>query len=224
MDRPDYIPADYKRIKIVSSLSELFNAKFGGPDNVNCILFPRTLQGDFNALARQLAKCSSPVRALVTPPAEDDPLRAEKEFVRADILRIYNEMMIRGLPLALNLKIESSSAWERENLPCAFHSDSSEDAGFGRVLCSYTALVTEWLRNEDAIACEEKPGCYAKKEDARVYTFQPGDIWRQQTRSFGLPAFPETMERDAQLFIHRKPKTVQNWKEGDPPRVLLVTG
>lgn len=55
MKRPACIPADYKRIKVVGSLSELFNEQFGGSDQVNAVLLPRALSGDFNALASWLA-------------------------------------------------------------------------------------------------------------------------------------------------------------------------
>ncbi|HEY8190937.1 MAG TPA: hypothetical protein VIG74_00830, partial [Alphaproteobacteria bacterium] len=54
MNRPDYIPADYKRIKVVGSLTDMFNTPFGGTDETNCVLFPRRLRGDFNKFSRAL--------------------------------------------------------------------------------------------------------------------------------------------------------------------------
>src|ERR1044072_2077377 len=51
MQAPDYIPAGYSRIKVVDSLTALFNTPFGP---ANAVIYPRKLTADFNALARGL--------------------------------------------------------------------------------------------------------------------------------------------------------------------------
>ena len=228
MKRPDYIPEDYKRIKIVSSLSELFNAEFGGPDDVNCILLPRALQGNFNALAHLLGQVDSPSKSaldmILSVQWTHAALKVEREFVRSDIIRAADAIRSRGFAPNLQLRVNSSRKWERQFTPYAFHTDTCKNADFGRLICHYSPLVTEWIRNEDAIPVKEFPGQYRKKENALVFSFLPGDIWRQKSRGHGLPAFEETQDKDSRLFIHRTPEAVQDRKPDDPPRVFLVAG
>ena len=206
--RPDYIPADYPRIKIVGSLTELFNAEFG---DANCILFPRSLSGDFNALAREMAKIGVS-KFLKRENAMPSELAAEEAQVKSDIEAVKRAYQRPLLGTKWQLRLERKYKLDAQHSVLNFHIDGTIKPKLGRVLCNYTAPVTEWIKNEDAEP-DAVRGYFKEREGATIYELGVGDIWRQSCRS-----------RKMDGFIHRTPAAVRDRTKSDPPRLILVGG
>jgi hypothetical protein len=209
MSRPRYIPANYKRIQVVGSLTELFNASFGGPAEINCILYPRRLSGDFNALAAELAGIRSRhIEDILSEYSEDinSGLAKAAGTILEDMRAIRSELEKAETYSGLDLRIERRGNPYPGESPWALHKDGAHNASLGRILCCYTDPVTEWARNEDVQTW--KVGLYKLKPEGKINRFRPGDIWR-------LSVDPECP------FVHRVPASV---RQNDPPRIVLVAG
>lgn len=211
MQRPDYIPENYDAVKVVGSLTELFNEPFG---DSNCILFPRPISGQFNELARVL-------HTYGRDKLEDNDflpvlLRSEKRLVMDDIYNIGKALDSMGMAAGVILRITTSESWNELISPDAFHVDGCSRVELGRILCCYNTPVTEWLRNDEAI--KRMSGLYRAKPDATIRRFRPGDIFRiKSTPNNGF------MTPGESCFIHRAPKP-NNEQERMQPRMLLVAG
>lgn len=204
MERPDYLPKDYKRIKVVGSLSELFNEQFGGPDEVNCILFPRRLTEDFNALARAMKKTMEGAPRddlLLTGVKNLLGLRNFPDAARPALNRIRQDMeSIRASgphqPCLRYIKNYNV------NTVYQFHADGTAGGlQTGRILCAYNDPVTEWVRNEDWDR--------GINETTEIFVLRAGDLW-SQSRNWPDKNIPP--------FIHRAPQE----SPGGAPRLLLV--
>lgn len=221
MKRPDYIPADYKRIKVVSSLSDLFNEQFGGPDEVNCVLFPRRLRGDFNKLSRALLKDKTgagtgvPFSGIHVFMAQDLlKLKSRASFYRVhksainSIIKDMSDLSRRGFYPVLRFEPPRSRP---ENSVYVFHHDAGARDGTGRVFCCYNDPVTQGIRNEDAVPAESL--FYKLKPRTKKFQFRACDIWRHDT-CLNIKCDPEKENP----FIHRGVDA----PAGAPPRLLLL--
>ena len=198
MERPDYIPADYKRIKVVSSLSELFNTSFGGRDEVNAALLPRQITGDFNALAQRLGKKYSAYSLEDLEKMKNLP-DAENQAVQA-ICNDMRELQSQGMMTILN--VVNREGYRMKEIH-DFHADREARREFGRICCGYNDPVTEAVRNEDAILVDDI--FYQMSERAEILQFRSGDIWKHCTANdCGIPP-----------YIHRAPAS-------DRTRLFLV--
>lgn len=215
MKRPDYIPEDYNGIKMVDSFEAMLSEPFG---HASAVLLPRSLSGDFNALAQVMGR-KGYWRAPLMRVEKRDDLRKnfpqEIDLLREDI------RMLRGVSAQhyLDLRVSKDSNWREDRAPHAFHSDGCRNAHFGRVLCCYNDPVTEWIRREDAIPRDSHEGTFEKREGAPLYRFKAGDIWRLASRTGG-----DGNVCGRPLFIHRTPPSIRDRKEEDPPRMVLVAG
>ena len=206
-----YIPADYPRIHVVDSMDVLFTAKFEGA--VNCIVHPRRLKGDFNALAVHVHRVlSAPpvlqemefyqwsyrctgttsimlphVKFLFGDVAADMRMAADAIESDIGILEKYDDVSF--------LRVDSPAYYARINKGtsiCQFHTDGGNGEK-GRVLACYTDPVTEYLRDDNG----------------GVHAFRSGDIWRQ--------AVDETVI--VRAFEHRMPE----FSTSGTARLLVLT-
>lgn len=225
MKRPNYIPKDYKRIKVVGSLSELFNERFGGPDEVNCILQPRRLSEDFNALAQWLGQTEYITQFV------SEFGKAMPSFSEAQLFHLKKEMppdaasaadlILQDMDTASNRYMRSVLRYVRPGKSYdsvfALHHDEvqSTNSMLGRFLCCYNGPVTEGVRNEDAFPMLDNEtgrptGEYMLGRHAKTFSFRPGDVWRQLSTPH--------LKNVAPPYIHRSP-----WlNPGDSPRLLLI--
>lgn len=225
MNRPDYIPAGYKRIKVVGSLTELFNEQFGGPDGVNCVLLCRRLSGDFNALASWLAG---------TNYMREFTLSESAGYPYFDAARLYaaRNNMAPAMAEALDTILQDMDAASKQRMRAelrvvlpehktggvdVWHHDivGSYNNMMGRFMSCYNAPVTEGARNEDALLLDSGTAFgptnhYSLRENAAFFCFSPGDLWRQLSTPY--------LQQVAPPYIHRAPAL----KPGDMPRLLLV--
>ena len=214
MKKPVYVPQGYRGVKVVGSLTELFNAEFG---EANCILFPRSISGEFNQLAKLLKKYG-------TEKLYDDGFvpqfyRVERKLIIDDMKVIRRELQERGVNAGSALRVETSEGWVESKSHCAYHVDGCCNPEIGRILCSYNEPVTEWLRNEDAVNVPQERirDLYKAKDGATIQRFRPGDIFRIKS----MLARDMTSNGEG-CFIHRAPKPTEETKH--LVRMLLVAG
>jgi hypothetical protein len=191
----------------------MFNRSFGGKGGVNCVLHPRKLSGDFNALARRLSapldlekKAFAELSTASFASSVAGLTGAEKDAANA-ILSDMKRMKAEGMNPVLRVvgagDYRDESRYDRVH---DFHVDGDTKEGGYKVLCCYTSPVTEGLRVEDAELRDD--GFYAMKPGAEAFRFKPGDIWRQAVIGTGNDIFP---------FIHRAPPADQK-----TPRLMLI--
>ena len=195
MKTPDYIPADYRRIKVVSSLSELFNTPFGGPDGVNSVAVSRRLSADFNVLAQAFGDAfdlrTEKMKLEYSRPALHDALYAlgcHQEDAAGIILDDMKALEENGVNPRLRV---ISSAGYNFRVAYSFHEDIEKKTDMGRFLSCYFGSTTEWLRNEDAVPKNQFE--YKKKPEALIYSFHNGDFWKHAPRN----------QKGILPFIHR---------------------
>lgn len=217
MKNLDYLPQNYDSIKVVDSWDALLSEPF---DDASCILFPRTLSGDFNALARAISMQRKGYR-------KDIPqnLETEHRFLMEDIERVRAHLTAIGVSaFEPSLRIEHRARWSSFSSVDTWHVDGCKNPEFGRLLCNYNAPTTQWLRQQDvtydslSMRANER---FNKKMFAKTYSFEPGDVWRQ--RSASSPVSEHMQDRD-KLFVHRRPPGVKLRHRNDPPRMLMVAG
>jgi hypothetical protein len=204
------IPRNCKTIRVVSSLSELFNAKMEG--EISCILLPRALKGDFDGLARKILKTLG----------ENDLFGHS----RATLLRNRRRMDLTGeQEVALDQICEDMKFFKRHLsedpcgvrvLPAGYMPDDTvnsfhQDSGPGdRVLAAYNVAGTYMLLPEDVAGCEmNRAGSrvFIPRKGARIIELPLGSIWRQATTDSGTAA-----------LIHRAP----DLEPMSAPRLLLT--
>lgn len=221
MNAPDYIPSGYSRIQVVDSLSGLFNARLGPA--VNVVLWPRSLKGDFNALARWIDENAANRRLRYSRRSfgfefNQEQLKSLREripraleqaadAVARDMDQILDRQRKGGISSVALRLIKSQGYAEKERIH-EFHADRAF-TGAGRILCCYNRPVTEGIRNEDAAPLDDNSSHFRMREGARAFSFREGDLWRMAVQG-GNP--------DAPPFIHRAPRAAP----GDPPRLILM--
>ncbi|MBI2234720.1 MAG: hypothetical protein HYU57_07040 [Micavibrio aeruginosavorus] len=199
---------EYRRQKIVISVLELAETEFS-PD-VNMVLLPRLLSGDFNRLAARAwsdlkarsmsidlpydARLQDYLRDIIKPPSflkEIFITEAEKTAAR-QVLKDMEDMQAGGYKCYLRLVSPRGYKANVEN----FHIDGPPDtyASYDRALCCYAGPTTEYLNNEDAAS--NGRGGYNPLDDSQVMRFQNGELWKHATRNM----------KDVLPFIHRAPK------------------
>lgn len=222
--KPDYIPDDYAGIKVVGSLDELFNTPFG---EANAVLWPRTLRGDFNNVARLLYKKREKndyFRDLENI-ARDNPdgLGQAAMAVLQDIQTV--DGILKGQSRPLDIRVQYNSGWAGDKGVENFHVDTCTRQETGRILCCYTAPVTQWIKNEDA---QPVPGTlhgnlYKARPGTPVYSFRPGDMFRIKSVTHGETAADKAAFRDS-CFVHRVPEPSARDRSLNQPRMLWVAG
>ncbi len=218
MQKPDYLPQDYNLIKTVDSLSELFNARFEPETNV--ILLPRKLTGDFNKAAAILNE------TLDAPHNKDGfvglsfeeaqnvfaatAFAAEEQLAADQILSDMRALKEQGIDAVL--RVIAPDLTEGYSDARRYHIDGSskQEAEFGRLLCAYTAPVTQGVRNDENHPREDASYYTLNlSEDIHPFAFAVGDMWRLAASDTALEA------RGVLPFIHAGPVS-------DKPRLLLV--
>ena len=230
-------PADYGRIKVVTSFHELVTTPLEGA--INALCWARTLPGDFCEIVERLGIDEGIVSI------DDARLRdlslSDAGKVARDIL-IADQQLLRTLDLAPSLDCIHSSPHDLSGglFPTdvfSFHVDSATVQA-DTYLCSYTEAASEGLRNDEACRRVDIPETraallklfggedddafleylnenyydlhYAAMEGARPFSFGLGNLWRIATEYPGSPV---------PACIHRAPPD----SPGRPPRLLLIS-
>lgn len=234
---PYTLPPDHACIRVVGSFAELVATPF--TNGVNALCWPRTLAGDFGALAASFGPLDE-----ITHLDEHNLLSLDLEpagsLARDTVLADLRLLREAGLAPELNLIPAYPRADADDPVPTdvySFHADSA-NAPADTYLCSYTVAASEGLRPQDAIRHADLPATRAKllaafggRDDAgfaawltenfydlhyvaapgaRPYDFGIGHLWRITTDHPGCPVPP---------CVHRAPATLP----GQPPRLLLIS-
>ncbi len=217
----DYLPADYYGIKVVDSLSALFNTPFG---DANAILYPRTLSGDFNRVAQHLAEVRASgyydrLEKIADKEGRSAIGRAARTILQ-DIEAVSAWLRAECLPP--DIRLRDNRNWNGSGVE-RFHVDSAASQQLGRILCCYTAPTTQWIKNEDAI--QTSGSTFRKARGAPVYSFRPGDIFRIKSlpRNSGLSEVSVSSFRE-DFFVHRAPSSTAQELARGIPRLLWVAG
>lgn len=195
--RPDYIPEGYDRILVVESEREFFATELKG--RTNCIVSPRSISGDFNALAQQLylgldyhemfqKRAETYTRLRELAQGEDAIAVAARQV-------LYDIAMVEAQGADPDLRIAGVGYYNISTY--SLHMDGgNDDEGFGTFMCNYTTPTTRWARPED---CDN--GFYTSRGGARHFNqiageqrhFGVGDMIRQA---------PERNLHNVEGFIH----------------------
>ena len=144
-----FLPSDYARIKVVASFDELVTTPFR--NGVNALCWPRTLPGDFRAVAEALG-AGEGIVTVDEGCLADLPL-GEAGKVARDIL-LTDQGSLRAYNLQPNLDCVYGS--EREAPEGLFHTDvhsfhvDTATVPADTYLCTYVGACSEGLRNEEA--------------------------------------------------------------------------
>lgn len=230
------LPADYPRLKRVSSFQELVGTPFTA--GINALCWERALPGDFGEVVRLLGPSEdvAPIdeTRLQTLPVSEAG-RVAVEILRED-LRLLQE---HGAAPVLNCFL----AYPRDDEPqvvatdvYSFHADRAPVEA-DTFLCTYHGAPSEGLRNEAAQRHVDLPetraellklfggdddeafrqflaeNCYdlhyAVAPGAQPFSFGVGNLWRIATDWPGSPVPP---------CLHRAPPTLP----GQRARLLLI--
>ena len=234
---PFALPEGYPRLKVVASLDELVTTPF--KDGINALCWPRTLPGDFRAVAGGL----EPGEGIVTVDESclANLMLSDAGRIARDVL-LQDQRLLRAFDLQPNLDCVHGS---RREVPeglfptdvYSFHVDTATAAA-DTYLCTYIGASSEGLRNEEARRRVDIPETraellklhdgqddagfleylaenfydlhYAPLPDARPFSFGLGNLWRIAIEYPGCPVPP---------CIHRAPLTLP----GQAARLLLIS-
>ena len=231
------LPADYPRIKRVSSFQELITTPFA--DGLNAFCWQRDLLGDFGEIVNKLG-ATEEITTLDESLLRGLPLSKAGRLAVDQLLKDYRLLKDHDLEPALNCI--GDYPHDENPGPVAtdvfsFHADSAPVPA-DTYLCTYFGPASEGLRNHEArrrvdipetraqllklfgghdddAFCEYlKENCYdlhyAAAPSARPFSFGIGNLWRIATEYPGSPVPP---------CIHRAPPTLP----GAPARLLLIS-
>jgi hypothetical protein len=158
------IPTDYSRIRLVESFEALVAAPWS--DGINAVCWPRTVAGDFGALAELASRHpvtrgagAAVLDADWLSAAQTSDLQAGGRTAAAALLSDLARLKARGLEPELNFVRSYDRDLEEPVLPTdvySFHVDSAP-VPTDTWLCTYYGAPSEGLRNEEATACVDIP-------------------------------------------------------------------
>ena len=234
---PFTLPSDYPRIKVVTSLDELVSTPF--QNGINALCWPRTLPGDFRAVAEALGTDEGIVT--VDESSLEDLVLSEAGKVARDIL-LADQQSLRSFDLQPNLDcVHGSPRGEPQGL---FHTDvhsfhvDTATVPADTWLCTYVGASSEGLRNDEVQRRVEDPTTraelvrlyggsddagfleflaanfydlhYAPLPGAQPFSFGVGNLWRIAIEYPGCWV---------PACIHRAPLMLP----GQPSRILLIS-
>ncbi len=234
---PFTLPTDYPRIKVVRSLDELVSTPF--QNGINALCWPRTLPGDFRAVAEALGTDEGIVT--VDESSLEGLSLSDAGKVARDIL-LADQQSLRAFGLQPNLDCVHGSP--REAPEGLFHTDvhsfhvDTATVPADTWLCTYVGASSEGLRNDEAQRWVDDPKTraellrlysgpddagfleflsenfydlhYAPLSGAQPFLFGVGNLWRIAIEYPGCPV---------PACIHRAPLTLP----GQPLRLLLIS-
>lgn len=220
MAEQNYIPADYEGLKVVDNLCSLLETEFGSFANV--ILYPRRFNLDFDRLANLLAsyfdlqkeeifiKFSQKQKLERFMQTLEDP-----EMVRCMKIILTDMDFFHNAGARPHFRILRTYASDEKTHD--FHVDGLNQ-NFDRFMTCYNEPVTQFVKNSDVLKIQgHKAFC---KDEAVVYQFRAGDIWKQRVRNKTLNPFYRFIKK---LFqIERRRAFVHRAQRSENPRIMLV--
>ncbi len=196
------------RTQTVDTLSSVFHDAFS--DGVNVLVKKRKLAGNFNALARLIAREHPDQTVIYLDMVKVSHLFSKNRHRMSRNTKVAANRVLSDMKAAnaagyhTTLRLVAGTNGYGEEEVYKYHADSSDNDA-GTILSCYAGPVTEGIRNEEG----EKLGygIFKAKKGAKPRRFGLGDIWRHANDHWRNP------------YLHRAPQ------EGkDVLRLLLVGG
>lgn len=219
MEQHNYIPESYDRIKVVNDPYAFLATDFAPRANV--VLYPRTIEGDFDALAKKMAAHFN---------LGDEQIfikYSEAERIR-DFQKTCNETDARLVDIILNdMEFLYSSRvkthmrllthYTEDPRTHHFHVDG-ECQDFDRYMTCYNNPVTQFVRNEDVMLVKGHDAHVRPR--APIYQFNPGDLWKARVRNKPRGRIRSAIDqalriKENRAFVHRAMVSAT-------PRVMVV--
>lgn len=182
MEQRNYIPESYDRIKVVNDPYAFLATDFAPKANV--VVYPRTISGDYDALAKKMAeyfdlkneeifiKYSDAERIegfQKTLPEEEsalvDTILGDMEFLYSSRVKTHMRILTH---------------YTEDPRTHNFHVDGAAQ-DFDRYMTCYNTPVTQFVKNEDVMLVRGHDAHV--KSDAQIFEFKPGDIWKARVRN-----------------------------------------
>lgn len=220
MTLQDYIPEGYERIKVVDELFAFFTTNFEPKANV--VLFPRSLKGDFDGLAEDMARYFDlKDEEIFIKYGEREKLEEYKETLEDDEIRHALQIILDDMECLYSSRVKTHlrllTRYRKHTDTYDFHVDGLCQ-NIDRYMICYTDPVTEYIRNDDVIKINGHDALCRK--DAPVYRFKCGDMWKSRVRNKPKNPIDDwwdsiTRVRERRAFVHRAVSS-------DKPRLILV--
>ena len=225
------------RVKMVRSFDELVSTPWS--EGVNALCWPRQLEGDFTEIVKVIGPIEE-ITGLDEEALRSLDLSATGQLARRVLIQDLRRLEDHGLQPNLDCIPAYPRDERSSLVPIdvySFHVDSAPVLA-DTYLCSYTVAASQGVANERARCCVDIPETralllqefggvddedfraylaerfydlhYVAEDDAPVYGFGLGNLWRIANACPGSPVSP---------CIHRAPTT----QAGDPPRLLLIS-
>jgi hypothetical protein len=204
-----YLPHDYERLKIVSSMNDFLSYKFNKSSGVNIVVFPRDISHlPFDALAKKIAhnsdkehermslqNCGRMARILKLNEIEANTL----DFVSNDFEQIHT-----NAEYICRLDFERASFGKDNNATIPHFDVRARANSEETIICTYDGEATVGYKNE-AISHINRNQFECINPDG-IITFQTGDLIKFE-RVF-IDQISGT-ERDIHqtCFVHNRPET-----------------
>ncbi len=221
MTQLDYIPEGYELIKVVDDLFSFFTTDF--EPKANIVLLPRSLRGDFDVLAAEMARFfnltdgelfvkyseRSKIEEFQNN-LENEDLHSAVDVILSDMECLYSARVKTHMRLIVNEYKEHYNVHD-------FHVDGLNQ-DFDRFITCYNAPVTQFVRNDDVVAVSGNN--VEINPDAPIYQFAVGDMWKARVRNKqrnSADNFLEKLLRDKErrAFVHRAIRS-------ETPRLMVV--
>lgn len=189
----------------VNTIGELFTEEFNAQKNL--INLPRTLHGDFNALAREIWTAKWDEDGVLSVDNLDDfmldvpPLSLPAQKALQSLWQDIDKLKMINLQTEVRL-LESDNELYWNDHTYDFHADTIRNVDMGRVVCCYTGAATEWLRPQDARPIGDSS--YQALPDAQIFALPLHHMWRQAC--IGVRPENKNPPNGAQPLAHRAPK------------------
>lgn len=220
MAQKAYIPEGYHGVKVVGDLCAFWQEDFGNLANV--VLYPRRLQGDFDALAKIMAEYFSLGKdEIFIKYSERQKLEEFSDTLTDEDLKRCVNIILNDMAFIFHAGARTHMrlvrSYSEESGTHNFHVDGMQQ-DFDRIMTCYNNPVTQYLRNSDVLSINGHRVKY--RLGAEVYAFRPGDIWRQRVRNKKRGKFQEfvhkvTQEDRRRAFVHRAERSLH-------PRLMVV--
>ena len=216
----NYIPEGYDRIKVVGDLWAFLATDFAPTANV--VLYPRNLDGDFDALAEKMAVYFDLGKEeIFIKYSERKKIEVFRETLDDAALVQCVDTILQDMEFFYSARVKIHmrllTGYTQDLRTHDFHVDGLEQ-DFDRFMTCYNDPVTQYIRNDDVIDVCGHDVVY--RDDAPIYQFRTGDIWKSRVRN--KPKSRADMVFEKVMKIKEKRAFVHRAQRSKVPRLMMV--
>lgn len=220
MTEHNYIPEGYERIKVVGDLCAFLEEDFAPTANV--VLLQRRLKGDFDTLAEKMAiYFDLGEEEIFIKYSERDKIEAFQKTLNDSALVRCVDTILQDMEFFYSARVKIHmrllTGYTQDVRTHDFHVDGLEQ-DFDRFMTCYNDPVTQFIRNDDVLDVSGHDVVY--RDDAPIYQFRTGDIWKSRVRNKPKSRADMVFERimkvkEKRAFVHRAQRS-------SSPRLMVV--